>query len=470
MARDSSPFSQRLKALAVRAGLPVDAGASPTGGTSGPTSTPDDERPTGEFAAVAPTDTPADDRPTGEFPAVTEVPPIEASAAGVPVEVPAPSGAESPAAPETESGIAAERVAEPDLSTELPPIPAPVWEIREPAPPAPMPPPVRDDAVAPPAPPAPIWTDSPPETQRPPATDEPTTSGPTLSPPTLSKSAELHEALTLPDEPSETPPSAAEPEVQPIQSPDVEVPEAPTSVFPSVTVLHDVATDVSPSPDEPATPQPTTQAGPSDADEPDEAPDLGEPSEPASPRERLSLTGRFAALRRRVTSPDSTPVDERDAPEPATATADPVAAAPAPEPTPAPQPVPVVEPQTSAKPSFSERAALRRRAKTLRARRDTGLLELGAIVLDQRRFGDPTAGALLRRRTDELGDLDNEIAAIEHALDDHASAAAVAALGAIRCVSCSALVGPSDRFCAHCGTPRPAGGEPAPASPADPTS
>jgi hypothetical protein len=97
------------------------------------------------------------------------------------------------------------------------------------------------------------------------------------------------------------------------------------------------------------------------------------------------------------------------------------------------------------------------------ARRDAGLLELGAIVLDQRRFGDPTGGSLQRRRTDELADIDSELAAIEQVLDDDGPADTVAQLRVVRCLTCTALLGPRDRFCVQCGAPRPddAGASPA---------
>ncbi len=76
-------------------------------------------------------------------------------------------------------------------------------------------------------------------------------------------------------------------------------------------------------------------------------------------------------------------------------------------------------------------------------------------MLDQRRFGDPTGGSLTRRRTDELADIDGELAAIEQVLDDDGPAETVAQLGVVRCLSCTALVGPRDRFCVQCGAPRP---------------
>lgn len=113
------------------------------------------------------------------------------------------------------------------------------------------------------------------------------------------------------------------------------------------------------------------------------------------------------------------------------------------------------DPAGQPKPSFAERASLRRRLKVLRARRDVGLLELGAIVLDQQRFGDASGGVLTRKRTDELIELDGEIATIEHALDEEQSAETLTAqLGVTPCAGCGALLGPRDRFCSECGTAR----------------
>lgn len=144
---------------------------------------------------------------------------------------------------------------------------------------------------------------------------------------------------------------------------------------------------------------------------------------------------------------------EPDVPAPAAPAA---TAAPAGPAAAAHMPAPAEDEVAAGKPSFTERAALRRRMKALRARRDVGLLELGAIVLDQRRFGDASSGTLTRQRTDELTDIDGEIAAIELALDEDQSTVSLSeALGVVRCAGCSALLGPRDRFCANCGAARP---------------
>ncbi len=507
----------------MRAGLPVDAGTTPPTSTAAVGQAADDEQPTGEFPAVTATDTPDDDRPTGEFPAVEPAAEDPASvtdasesgdAASHGDHVDAAQAVSVDASDEPGATATADAAEGGSSSEPLPHVPDPIWETPQVAVP-----PVRDESPVPP----PIWTDSPPETQSPLTASVPgtpavadsadaaadaTPDGPTLAPPTLSKPAQLDEALALPDDPAPTdeqPVGAAaapapEADEQPtiVQGP-VSDPTSATSVLnavdppsgsvgapepetadsaetPSSDAAHrETATAEAAAPDADAT------APADDADAPDPADGATAPADDAdapadkadnakTAKERLSLTGRFTALKRRVAPRDDQATVASDALPASSATPEPEAAASAPaEPAGAPAeptstttaatPVdaPAAHDDAQHKPSFSERAALRRRVKTLRARRDTGLLELGAIVLDQRRFGDPTGGALLRRRTDELGDLDNEIAAIERALDDHASAAAVAALGAARCVGCNSLVGPTDRYCAHCGTPRPVG-------------
>ena len=483
MARDSSPLSKRLKALAVRAGLPVESGQSNGSASPAPNATPapaaDDEQPTGEFPAVAAADTPADDRPTGEFPAVRE------TDADSPADESTPLPATDPAESATTDPSSATSGAVPPPPRDIDP--APVSE-----PPRPTVPP--------------IWTDTPAESQSR-LTASPT-DGPTLAPPTLTSlekpsdsepadapapsaaasepadqtpepATELHEVAPAAEpEPGADAPHARaaalgaalslepEPAAEPEDAADLSAPDADEQA----TIAADpVNTDVSPALEPPTAP--TTDHpddAPTDADaaqtDADGAPtdaDAAQTDEPAAPTDdepaatdKLSLTGRIAAIRRRI-RPETPTTPASDTPAEASGTSD----------VPPPTPVTVIEPtpdatapahdETFAKPSFSERAALRRRVKTLRARRDAGLLEIGAITIDQRRFGDPTAGTLLRRRTDELVDLDNEIAAIEYALEEHASATAIAALGTVRCLGCGTLVGPVDRYCSHCGTPRP---------------
>lgn len=512
MARDSSPLSKRLKALAVRAGLPVDSGQ--TNGSaapaphSGAAPTPDDEQPTGEFPAVATSDTPDDDRPTGEFPAVTSA-----------EEPSAPTGVQ-PTVPDPATEVAPSTSAEQPTATFGGAVPPPP---REQAPE-----PTSD--IEPPRPTVPpIWTDSPPESQSPLTATTP--DGPTLSPPTLPSLAKSTDPAENADEPAAQSAAPVEPATtlhevvseQPNPGDlggqtavatdassvdDAEEPASRAAALDEALALEPDPADEAPSATDTRADHESAEAGTDvqadedagatttaaetedqtgadaandsalasvDTSEANPSDDTSSPEPAPAPVDKLSLTGRIAAIRRRI-RPDAPPATEPAAlasPAAATAAAPSVDEEPAP-----PAPVTVAEPTPAAesepdehfaKPSFSERAALRRRVKTLRARRDAGLLELGAITIDQRRFGDPTAGTLLRRRTDELVDLDNEIAAIEYALEEHASATAIAALGTVRCLGCGTLVGPVDRYCAHCGTPRPTDAAPSERRPDQPS-
>ncbi len=313
----------------------------------------------------------------------------------------------------------------------------------------------------------------------------------------------LHEALTLPgDEPDE---AAAEDQASPVSEtpPPAERDDQPTQVSAAVPESSGRRSwrpafgkrKASSEPDaaDQAVDQPSSDArseapsgltdveGPAAAETPADEPaaaaasddekielvksDAGSPASatPAAetddsttaPRDPGSITSRLAIVGRRAKS-----LTGRKSAEPTddSAVESTTFPAPAAEQEPAARPsssAPVVIPAPAIKPSFAERSALRRRVKSLRARRDAGLAELGAIVLDQSRFGDPTGGTLVRRRTALLADLDSEIAAIESALEDERTVEAVAQLGVVHCTSCSALIGPADRFCAHCGTARP---------------
>lgn len=506
MARDSSPLSKRLKALAVRAGLPVESGQ--TNGSAAPApisqqaTTPDDEQPTGEFPAVAAADAPEDDQPTGEFPVAAATSDDAAPAADTQPANPSSGAVPPPLRDETAVVEEPPRPTVPPIWTDSPP------ESQSPltAPPADGPtlaPPTLT-SLSKPADPEPTSADEPVEASAAPAADRPAADGPAAEHSSTEPATQLHEvvsddppveeptaepvsrvaalddALALEPEPAhdDAPTTPADPTREPLQTADEQA------------TVSAAAVDA-PSPDVPASADAdgpahaaTSETPPADTGESDEpAPGIDEdhasvdaPTPPATPTDKLSLTGRIAAIRRRI-RPDVPPAPVDATPGSAdtgnASAAQPVA--PAEEP---PPPVTVLEPTPAtevhpdehlAKPSFSERAALRRRVKTLRARRDAGLLELGAITIDQRRFGDPTAGTLLRRRTDELVDLDNEIAAIEFALEEHASATAIAALGTVRCLGCGTLVGPVDRYCAHCGTPRPTDAAPSDARPDQPS-
>lgn len=429
MASDRSPLSKRLKSLAQRAGLPVDD--APPAEREPAIAVPPSTSPA--TPAVPPAaEAPADEQPTGDVPVVAEQPTDDQPVLRIADEQPTVVS-DAVAAP-------ADPFAHQDGPTLAPPV-VPARPVDEPAPPASDPAPAAaqddEDDDEPFSPRSTIWPQSAPTPRFDRRDERPaahSTSDPTFPAPSPAPAADED-------------PSAVEPEsFSRDDAADTTTPAAP-EVSEETPEPEPATTGVSP---EPAR---AVEVVPSD-DVTSEQPALAD--DPSAGK-----TGRFGALRRLrssrgaaaptadVTAPEEVPaVPVATAPEPA--------AEPAPVATPAPAPAVAAAPyEPPAKPSFAERAALRRRAKTLRARRDAGLLELGAIVLDQRRFGDPTGGSLTRRRTDELADIDGELAAIEQVLDDDGPAETVAQLGVVRCLSCTALVGPRDRFCVQCGAPRP---------------
>lgn len=436
MASDRSPLSKRFRSLAQRAGLPVDD-ASPVGRE--PASPPP--------AAAAPpappeppaAEPPADEQPTGDVPVVAEQPTDDQPVLRVADEQPTVvSDALRPVDPPATS----DPFAHEDGPTLAPPV-LPARPVDESAPDAPSTTAgAQPDAAAgddePFSPRTTIWPQTAPTPRFEPRDERPaahSTADPTFP------------AASSP--PADEDPSAVEPfgVTGAVQAADTPPPTP-------------AAQAAEPEPEAALEPEPSTagravEVAPS-ADVTSEQPAL-------DPDSTTSKRGRFGALRRRgpktpKTAPASADGEATEAPQSPEPVAAPAPAAAQPEPqADAPRAAePAAAPyEPPAKPSFAERAALRRRAKTLRARRDAGLLELGAIVLDQRRFGDPTGGSLTRRRTDELADIDGELAAIEQVLDDDGPAETVAQLGVARCLSCTALVGPRDRFCVQCGAPRP---------------
>lgn len=435
MASDRSPLSKRFRSLAQRAGLPVDD-ASPAGRE--PVSPP-------PAAAAAPAppkppaaEAPADEQPTGDVPVVAEQPTDDQPVLRVADEQPTVA---SDALRTVDPPAASDPFAHEDGPTLAPPV-LPARPVDEPAADAPSAAPdaQADEAVdddEPFSPRTTIWPQTAPtprferRDERPAAhsTSDPTFPAASSAPADEDPSAVEPFGVTGPAQAADTPPTPAAPAFEP--DPEPEPAHEPSAAGRAV--------EVAPS-----------------ADVTSEQPAL-DPDAAAGKR------GRFGALRRRgPKTPKAAPAPAEHEAAEAAQTPEPVAAPTAALAPPEPQAdapraaEPAAAPyEPPAKPSFAERAALRRRAKTLRARRDAGLLELGAIVLDQRRFGDPTGGSLTRRRTDELADIDGELAAIEQVLDDDGPAETVAQLGVARCLSCTALVGPRDRFCVQCGAPRP---------------
>lgn len=104
-----------------------------------------------------------------------------------------------------------------------------------------------------------------------------------------------------------------------------------------------------------------------------------------------------------------------------------------------------------ARPSFRDRARLRRRLRYLRRVRELGFRDLGGLAFDLHRF---------RRRNDELvlGKLaaldavDRELRAIERVLDERRDIIELREPGVAACPRCGALHSSDANFCPQCGT------------------
>lgn len=103
------------------------------------------------------------------------------------------------------------------------------------------------------------------------------------------------------------------------------------------------------------------------------------------------------------------------------------------------------------RPSFRDRARLRRRLRYLRRVRELGFRDLGGLAFDLHRF---------RRRNDELvlGKLaaldavDRELRAIERVLGERRDIIELREPGVAACPRCGALHGSDAHFCPQCGT------------------
>jgi hypothetical protein len=133
-------------------------------------------------------------------------------------------------------------------------------------------------------------------------------------------------------------------------------------------------------------------------------------------------------------------------------TAEPPTAVGPPAPTPEPLPAGMApEDVAPTRPSFRDRARLRRRMRYLRRVRELGFRDLGGLAFDLHRF---------RRRNDELvlGKLaaldavDRELRAIERVLDERRDIIELREPGVAACPRCGALHGSDANFCPQCGT------------------
>jgi hypothetical protein len=101
-------------------------------------------------------------------------------------------------------------------------------------------------------------------------------------------------------------------------------------------------------------------------------------------------------------------------------------------------------------PSFRHRGRLRRRLRYLRRVRELGFRDLGGLVFDQHRFAQ-TNEELVRGKVNALAAVDQELRALERALDDRRPITELREPGISVCPRCGGLHGSEARYCPSCG-------------------
>jgi len=102
------------------------------------------------------------------------------------------------------------------------------------------------------------------------------------------------------------------------------------------------------------------------------------------------------------------------------------------------------------RPGFRDRGRLRRRLRFLREVRELGFRDLGGLVFDQHRFQRPNE-ALVQGKVAAIDAVDQELRAIEDALQNRTPYSELFIPGVSACQRCGALHGSDARFCPYCG-------------------
>jgi len=101
-------------------------------------------------------------------------------------------------------------------------------------------------------------------------------------------------------------------------------------------------------------------------------------------------------------------------------------------------------------PSFRDRGRLRRRLRYLRRVRELGFRDLGGLVFDLDRFGRH-GDHLVRGKLAALRAVDDELRALERALDERRDVIELREPGIAACPRCGSLHGSDARYCPSCG-------------------
>jgi hypothetical protein len=106
--------------------------------------------------------------------------------------------------------------------------------------------------------------------------------------------------------------------------------------------------------------------------------------------------------------------------------------------------------QSPGRASFRDRGLLRRRLRFLRRARELAYRDIGGLIFDMRRFGRNRQD-LLDAKLGALGAVDQELRALERALDDRRPIHELREPGISSCPRCGALHDSEANFCPHCG-------------------
>jgi len=136
------------------------------------------------------------------------------------------------------------------------------------------------------------------------------------------------------------------------------------------------------------------------------------------------------------------------APAAPAAAAAPAASAPAPV---AAEQAPAAAEPAPRRPGFRARGRMRRRLRYLRKLRELQVRDLGGLAFDLRRF-ERKRDDLVAQKVDQIRACDDELRALEHALDERRDVRDVREPGiGGTCPRCFAVFGSADRFCSNCG-------------------
>jgi hypothetical protein len=99
---------------------------------------------------------------------------------------------------------------------------------------------------------------------------------------------------------------------------------------------------------------------------------------------------------------------------------------------------------------FGSRGRIRRRVRFLRKARELAYRDLGGLVFNLHRFGQRN-DALVLAKLNMLGQIDDELRRLEHALGEREPITVLREAGITACPRCAAIHGSEDRFCPSCG-------------------